>query len=326
MSDRNPEISVIIPVYNAGEYLAPCIESVLGQTFTDFELLLIDDASTDGSLAVCQRYEAADPRIRVLPQAKNRGLSITRNVGIDAAKGCYLTFLDADDSLHPQFLERLYGAATSEDCQVAVSAFELVTPEEHMNPSMRSFSECRIRLFLPAEAVEDTLYQMSLNNSACGKLYDKKLFEEFRYRPIGYEDLDSFYRLFLMAERIAYVSAPMYFYTMNPGSYLHTFTPERAVVLDVTERIVAYMEANHPELLPAAHDRALSAAFNIFNLMAANNCMMPEIADRCKATIRRYRRESLFNRRVRLKNKLGIMVTYLGGFVLLKAFARRFQK
>lgn len=324
MNAKKPEISVIVPVYNAGEYLAPCIESVLRQTFTDFELLLVDDASTDSSLAVCRAFAATDPRVQVIPQPANLGVSAARNRGLDGAVGQYVTFLDADDSIHPRFLEILHQICEQRHCEIAVTRFQTVAATTHLNTPKESstIASREITVYPACTAVEKALYQTGLTNCTWGMLYKCDLFSEYRFRNGRYEDLDSFYELFLSASRIAYVPTPMYFYTMNPGSYLHTFTPERAVVLDVTERIVDYMKANYPQLLPAAEDRALSAAFNIFNLLEENRCEAPEISERCKSTIRRYRRASLFNPKVRRKNKIGILVTYIGGFRLLKAIAR----
>lgn len=314
-----PEISVIVPIYNAGDFLAPCIRSVLGQTFADFELLLIDDASNDDSLAVCRSFD--DPRIRVLRNDRNCGVSASRNVGIDNARAKFLTFLDADDTLHPEFLRVLYDTCVSKNCKLVVNGFKLTKPERHFAPTFPTIEATAV-LYEPEVAVESALYQVGLTNNTWGCLYHASLFEEFRFRQTRYEDLDSFYRLFLRADKIAYVADPMYYYTMNPGSYMHVFTPERAVVLDVTERIVEYMRRDYPQLLPAAEDRALSAAFNIFNLLAANRVDSPAIENRCKNTIREYRRASLFNRKVRIKNKIGILLTYIGGFAALKAVAR----
>lgn len=99
-------VSVIVPVHNAGSYLSRCIESVLSQSYTDFELLLIDDGSTDGSKTVCDDYAAIDSRIRVYHKV-NGGVSSARNKGLDEAKGDYIIFIDADDYVNPGYIEHL---------------------------------------------------------------------------------------------------------------------------------------------------------------------------------------------------------------------------
>ena len=108
-----PKISIIMPIYNAGEYLAPAIQSVQAQTMSDFELILVDDGSTDTSAAVCDHYAAEDSRIRVIHRP-NSGISATRNSGIDAALGEYVGFMDADDLLHPDTLKDNYALITQQ--------------------------------------------------------------------------------------------------------------------------------------------------------------------------------------------------------------------
>lgn len=103
----NPLISVIVPVYNSGQYLARCIESVLHQSFVDFELLLINDGSSDDSSSICSDYAVRDNRIRVFHQ-NNAGVSAARNLGIKEIRGKYLAFVDADDYVYPNYLKDLY--------------------------------------------------------------------------------------------------------------------------------------------------------------------------------------------------------------------------
>ena len=113
------EISVIVPVYNKKKYLVNTVKSILMQTFKDFELLLIDDGSTDGSGAVCGKMSALDARVKTF-HTENRGVGAARNLGIRKATGKYISFIDADDSVHKTFLEELYGAITENDSEMAV--------------------------------------------------------------------------------------------------------------------------------------------------------------------------------------------------------------
>lgn len=317
-----PKISVIIPIYNGGTLLESCIESVLAQSFTDFELLLIDDASTDGSATVCARFASSHSQIRFFQNAENIGLSRSRNVGIFHARGQYITFVDADDTIHPDFIKLTHQVASQQNCEIVIARHKSVSPK--WQNQAHHFTELlpKVEYFTPTKAIEKALYQNRVACSTWSKLYKKELLAPEQFRVTGYEDLDSFYLIFFKAAKIAYISAPLYFYTQNPASYLHTFTPERACVLDVTERIVEYMQINCPKLLPAARDRAMSAAFNILNLLTNSDFVEPQIAARCKNTILKYRRQSLFNPKVRLKNKIGVLATYIGGFPLLKLLAK----
>lgn len=106
---NNLPVSIIVPVYNVANYLIECVDSILGQTFSDFELILVNDGSTDKSLDICRKYEAKDSRIRVVDK-QNGGVSSARNAGIDRAKGEYITFVDSDDLIKIDYLENLVNA------------------------------------------------------------------------------------------------------------------------------------------------------------------------------------------------------------------------
>lgn len=315
---NKPEISIIVPIYNVGEpLLRPCIESALAQTFRNFELILVDDASTDNSAAVCSEYAATDFRVRFIRLETNGGVSNARNIGVQSSAGTYISFLDSDDCLMPNAIKRLWETAISAKADIVASSF--VESKGKTDVSTKD-----IKIFSPADAVADVLYQRTLDNSPWAKLIRRDICLKCPFLPGRYEDLRTVPHMLLAAERIAYVPERLYVYTANPNSYLHTFNLGRAVVLDVTDELVEFMEKNHAELVPAARDRALSAAFNILNLLTVNKVSAPDIEERCKATIKRYRRESLFNPRVRAKNKTGVLLTYIGGFRALKAVTRIF--
>lgn len=123
-----PAVSVIVPVYNVTEYLRACIDSVRAQTFTDWELILIDDGSTDDSGTICDEAAASDARIRVIHQP-NRGVSRARNAGLDTAKGTYIAFVDSDDTIVPTYLEKLVGAAETHHTDLVLCGFVRIRPD-----------------------------------------------------------------------------------------------------------------------------------------------------------------------------------------------------
>lgn len=120
-----PEISVIVPSYNAEPFLGRCLDSILGQTYRDFELLLIDDGSSDGSLCRCQCLAATDPRVTVFAQ-ENRGVSAARNLGLSKARGRYVVFVDSDDEVHPEMLGLMWRAAERHCADLIQCLFEVV--------------------------------------------------------------------------------------------------------------------------------------------------------------------------------------------------------
>ena len=117
-TEKNPKISIIVPVYNVEKFLAECLDSILSQSFGDFEVLLVNDASEDGSREICERYAKQDARIRILENEKNLGLSLTRNHGLREAKGDYITFVDSDDLIDSNYLMKLFYVAEQEHAEV----------------------------------------------------------------------------------------------------------------------------------------------------------------------------------------------------------------
>lgn len=297
----SPMISVIIPVYNVERWLPECLDSLLAQKESDWEGILVDDGSTDSSADICRRYCAADPRFRLVSR-ENGGLSMARNTGLEHIRGEYVTFVDSDDSLHPDFLSTLLQNLKRGDADISSVA----------NGSSARVGEDGSALISGEEAVERIFYQTSpLTTSACGKLYRRELWDDMRFRPgIIYEDLDIIYRILLKARRVSVSSDTLYIYRSTPGSITRTLSPNRSDVLDVTAHNCAAL-ASCPRLLRAARDRRLSACFNILSLIDLNPGYLPERRRECTASIRRLWPSSLFNRRVRLKNKVGIILWLL---------------
>ena len=119
------KISIIVPVYNVESYLSNCIDSILNQTFKDFELILVNDGSTDKSLEICKHYKNMDDRIFIIDK-KNGGLSSARNAGLDIIKGEYIGFVDSDDYIHPQMYELLYKQIIENEADISMCEFKKV--------------------------------------------------------------------------------------------------------------------------------------------------------------------------------------------------------
>lgn len=310
-----PVISVIIPAYNVETYLGKCLESVVSQSFRDIEIIVVNDGSTDSTLEIATRYGEMDSRIRIFSNF-NGGPSEARNFGIGKSRGEYLCFLDGDDCLYPHSLRTLSEGLTHTGCRISTGHFtrnpDRVIPCKK-NPQWRVIDR--------DSAIEDMLYQKSIVPAVWGKLYDRRLFDSIMFKKgITYEDLDIMYRLIDEAGDIAMIDETVYYYRLNDRSITSVFSAWRFDVLDVTYRMEAYIGDHIPELLPAARDRRLSANFNMLGLIAAHDAdgKYAAVADSCWDLIRKYRRESLLNSHVRLKNKFGILASYAGrGFLEL---------
>lgn len=321
-----PTVTVVVPAYGVERYLGACIESVLAQTETKWQLVVVDDGSTDASGRIADEYASRDARIEVVHR-ENGGLSEARNSGIARARAPFITLLDGDDLLHPQCLETMLRLQEGHDDRITcVGHFDF--PDGNPDALRRHIERHHmttenLRSMTPESAMEEILYQRGLAHSAWGKLYPRHAIPAGIYTPgIGYEDLDSFYRIFPAVKEILYTTVPLYGYRDNPGSYLHRFTPRRADVLDVAEKLLHEIEGSYPRLVPAARSRLLSAYFNIYSLMTAAGYDDTSLACRCLGGIKRLRRGCLCDRKVRMKNRLGIAASYVGGAPLLRLLAR----
>lgn len=298
-------ISIIIPVYNVETYLEECVNSILIQDFSDWEILLIDDGSTDKSASIADSLAESDSRIFCY-HFENGGLSVARNRGLDIAKGDLVMFIDSDDMLYPGALGNLSECLKKENVDLVEGMvirgknYKIFEPTSYKSKFLSS-----------EEAVANVLYQKFMLPSACGKLFKKSLFDDLRFTPgIFYEDLDLFYFIFQRCNIIAYISTPVYFYRDTSGSIINSWNPRRLDVLKVTEKIEHHISNEKPLLLPAARDRRLSANFNMFALCSFNDDKLN--ADGCWRLIKQYRMASLFNPKVRFKNKAGIIISFFG--------------
>ena len=150
-----PEVSVIIPVYNMEQFLEDCLNSVLAQTFTDFEIVIVNDGSTDRSAAIVEQIAAKDNRFVILHQ-ENMGLSEARNTGIKAARGNWITFVDSDDMLAPTFLQKLLDAAKQNNASIACSDKRLFWKNSEIETGDTTVQAI---VLSPEKALERALYQ-----------------------------------------------------------------------------------------------------------------------------------------------------------------------
>ena len=234
------DISVIIPVYQAELYLRQCLDSVLGQTYADLEILLVDDGSTDGSLAICQEYAERDSRVRCFHQ-ENAGQAAARNLALKDAKGDWLCFVDSDDSIHPQMVQLLYEAARKSGA--AISQCRMLEAVERPG----DFDRPRCGDFQVYDMNEATLTAMLDRGEypawvSCAKLIKRELVEGYPFTPGRvYEDNEAVCRWVCQAGRLADLKEALYFYRGNPNSTTKAvFSKKRLDYLWALESILRY--------------------------------------------------------------------------------------
>lgn len=309
----SPIISVIVPVYNTAVYLKQCVDSVLAQDFHDWELLLVDDGSTDGSAEICKSYAERDNRIKVISQ-QNAGPSVARNNGIGVARGGYLFFLDSDDVLRCDALSHLYLVVKECGVDIAVGRHVFADNYDFRRPSGRY----RLKVYNAGKMISNVLYQKSnFDSSVCWKLYKAELFKGMKFSR-RYEDLDIFYRLYERAGTIAVSDQIIYFYRKHPASFINSWSEGRYDILAVVDNIVDYVSDKFPSLIKPARHRQFSAYFNVYLGLKQNDPGRIAEADRCLSMIKKLRLGILFDPHSRLKNRIGALASYLGNNFLIR--------
>lgn len=209
-----PEISIIVPVYNSEKTLERCLDSVLGQSFQKFEVILVNDGSRDSSGQICDRYAKSDSRIRVIHQ-KNAGVSAARNTGLAVIKGSYTTFLDSDDYLMPSHLEQYYHAACRCDCDIVVGGFTCIAPEAVSNCLPRQTG------VFGREIWEEICRDPAIYGYLWNKLFRTSLLYSNGIRlceaMYSQEDLDFCLSAFGVADTVAQINSDSYQYDYAPG-------------------------------------------------------------------------------------------------------------
>lgn len=221
---NHPAVSVIVPVYNVEKYLSRCLDSVLGQSFRDIEVICVDDGSTDSSPEILRRYAAQDKRIRVITQ-KNQGVSVARNAGLDAAIGEWIAFVDSDDEVLPEIWESLLAAAGDEDAICFNS--EEVSIENEDEPVIFGINKVKFSGVKTLE--DDQLLKVSM--AVWDKLFRRSKVEEAKIRfpqGIRFEDNVFVVNFFALYRKVRFIPCVFYRYFRSKNSFMHSVHHRKA--------------------------------------------------------------------------------------------------
>ncbi|MDE7247357.1 MAG: glycosyltransferase, partial [Lachnospiraceae bacterium] len=225
-----PFLSIIVPVYNVEPYLACCLDSILAQTFADFEVLLIDDGSTDASGSICDDYAKKDSRIRCLHQ-ENGGHMSARQAGFRQASGEYVTFVDSDDWIDPSMYQAMCAAANKYDADVICCNYTAVTPEKEIRrldfctPGFYDRQRLEEEIY-PNMLFTGSFFHYGISPSLCNKLFRRRLFEKHLFQvPLSLklgEDGLAVYSCLLEASSVCFLPEAFYYYRSSSSSLTHT--------------------------------------------------------------------------------------------------------
>ncbi len=216
------KVSVIVPVYKAEKYLDICLDSLINQTFEDFEVICVNDGSPDNCINILRNYSKLDSRIKIFSQ-KNQGLSSARNTGLKYAKGEYITFVDSDDFLAPSALEKMYSNITENKSDYMFSYVYQVYPDRLFYWELPNIKDFQKHIYSPVfnENVLGADFYLKFIYSAWAKMYRHEFIKDFSF-PEGliFEDMPFFANCYLRAERISYDFSPLYFYRKSENSII----------------------------------------------------------------------------------------------------------
>lgn len=310
-------VSVIVPVYNGEAELNRCIDSILGQSYENIELILVDDGSTDSSYDICRDYAAKDNRVSVYHQ-ENAGVAMARNRGLREAKGEYIAFVDASDYVEPDYIDKLYRASYFNHCNLSMCNYDEVRGDTITESDLIN----KDGVMPSKELLGDILYGREIEGFCWGKIWKKDFirhkFQKYRYC----EDV-----LFLMEnfshanERIATVKKPMYHYVRQEGSVTTERRAEDLMhTLDVASTI-AKVSKNSPVIRQKeAYALALNYAF--FALLSVNDsdAHAKQLKQRCRKWIKRLRWYVFWDYESTIKTKAACFLSFFPEVVIRKTF------
>jgi len=260
------KISVIVPVYNTAPYLPACIGSILAQTHSNLEVLLIDDGSADNSGALCDVFAQKDPRIKVIHKT-NMGVSAARNDGIDAATGAWLAFVDSDDVISEQMMEKLHDLAVGYDAEIAVCGLNRLTEQSSTHFDVKYG---KIVTFSRKEALRNFITTCGYGGFLCNKLFRVDLFQKPELLRLNREiavceDLLMTCLLTERADVIACTNEKLYGYVVRSGSAMETVTEKTLSSLMAKKQLIEIYTRNG---LP---DGASRYAYALANILTFRN-------------------------------------------------------
>lgn len=259
-----PKISIIIPVYNVEKYLPKCLDSVLNQTFQDYEMILVDDGSTDRSGEICEEYAARDSRIRVFHQ-ENQGVSAARNHGLEAVRGEWIGFMDADDFIVEDMYQVLYENAVR--FQTGISMCRHI--EYYINSPVVPDANAEVKILSDQEAIKMVMEAKIVSVNPVDKLYRRDLFDEVRFPNLAVgEDAYIMLELIRRAGTVAYTPAQKYYYVHRAESLTTSSFKEHDLdAIKSWSRNYQFVCKYYPQLEPTAAVRCCWAYFYVLDKM-----------------------------------------------------------
>lgn len=269
---NGPLISVVLPVYNVENWLSECIDSILRQEESRFEVVAVNDGSTDSSRDILARYAEIDNRIRIIDQP-NMGLASARNTGVAESRGKYIAFIDSDDYVDQSYLSTLLHNIILYKVDISVCGRAIDCDGNITHEFRPGFAN---KILVPEHAFRALNSYKSFDMSMCGKLILRELFKGITF-PVGKNSEDQFvcFKLLLKAKRIYYVDAPLYYYRHRSGSISRGFRVN-VFPIEASGEQLRFIELSHPNLTFAAKTSCLFSQISVFNAFVIRHREIPD--------------------------------------------------
>lgn len=314
--DINPLITIVIPVYNVKDYLHKCVNSIINQTYTNLEIILVDDGSPDSCGQICDEYGKVDSRIKVIHKS-NGGLSDARNAGINIANGRYISFIDSDDYVDPDYIEFLYNQVFKYKTSIAICSHRVLYDTGKIIEKQTN----EVSVLESKKVLERILYDEGIDLSAWAKLYDINLFKDIRY-PKGrlYEDSATTYLLIDKCDKIVIASKSKYNYIIRRNSITNNkFTTKKMDLIISTEEMANYIVKKYPDLKAAADRRVMYSYLSTLSQLANDKDKHLNEEKKIMTYIKANRYNVLTDKRTPKRDKVALLTT-LGGYSIYKKF------
>ena len=301
-------ISVIVPVYKVEEYLDKCVQSILLQTYSDFELILVDDGSPDSCPQICDNYAKRYTNVVVIHK-ENGGLSDARNAGTMIAKGDYITFIDSDDYVSEDYLMTLISLQKENNADIVVTG--LAVFKEGTKPDTES--DGKVYCYSNEQALESMLYQDTLDTSACAMLLPAAIAQKYQF-PIGkyHEDEFTTYKYYSAANRVIVTTQKQYFYLQRAGSIMHTFGQSSLDELDAADNLVTFCEKHYPQLTAAAKSKKFSDYCQVLLSNKDIKATYPDVYARICGYLDNVKFDIMRDKKCRSKNRIAAIALFGG--------------
>lgn len=310
-------VSIVVPVYNVKQYLRRCVNSLIQQTYSNIEILLIDDGSKDGSAELCDEFASMYSNVNVIHQ-KNAGLSAARNTGTMHARGKYICYVDSDDYCDLDMVEYLFYLKNTYRADMSVCGIRVIYDNRKLKNKFQ-YGDKSEECLDSYECIEKMLYNKGIDVSACAKLYKTELMKKIPY-PLGkkHEDIGTTYKIFMACERIACGYSSKYNYCIRSNS-ITTSSVDKTIfdMLELADKMCRDVVKRYPSLVKAVIRYRVYVRFVLYNRISYSAEFEKERAE-IEKFILAHRISILFNPFVPIRDRLAILLFTINRTLYIK--------